>query len=1711
MASNRRASTFTTFLNVEEAKTVDPAFAALERKATASFNRIAQAANRASAASSGSAAIGARSPIGAGVGVNPSQVAAAAAAERTRAVAIQSTSRAGREAAVSSERLAGKLILESNAARAAAASTTQLERALRLTSIAANVAQGPLGPVAGRISAIAVAVRELAGIQLGAVGALAVIGSFAKAADSAADLKNQLRPLYDTQQEVNKAFLESARIADTARVGLGGVVSLYQRLTLAGRDAGLSQERVTRITELAAKAARLSGGPASSQEAGLYQFSQGLGSGTLSGDELKSIKENSLRLAKAIADGYKNVDGTIGTTIAKLKALGAEGKLTPEVVASALERSGARIDAELAKLPATISSSTAKLQNAFTVMINGGDEAAGITHTIADGVNVLAENLALATRAATFLATTFLLMKTSNFVKSKSADIAKWKEETAATKAATAEAARNANQAKVTAAATRAAAAQDVSNLRARRELLNQVVEREKAAATAARQTAIANSQKYNQPGFVGSRSDQAALTQAATAATGRYNEAQARLTATTAQLRTATGALQTSTVSYRGAVQGATVAQNAASAASRGFAGAVKGVLAQINPVGIAISIAISLLIQFATRQSAAARAADELASSQERLARFVDVTTGKILEQSDALRNKELIERRQATQDVLEEYKKAKSGVLSGKFSGPLGTTLNADPRVGKVLDQLKGKTISLEEASRRLKKQLDGLGDSGRGAFAITPTQVYRRQLEQAISGLGETQQLAQNYVQRSAGDQLIARDNTETNRRLAGGNFTRERTKPGETGPAAAARKAAELEAEAARRVARTPLERAKADLQTTRVNRAAIIAKEGEEAYLQQLEGGLTSVRSATAAAKELAKSRSAAGTAAKTAERDAVQDRKDNLSDTTNAKLLELQKNKPNLTGEEFRTQRKAILQSYDDELAKIDASAAASHRASAQAIADEKARQAEMEKGSEQRQEILSAYDDVPRAMDKAAEAVGKLQALIGTELNEGLYTQETADADKARIYEGLRRPITDAIEEQKRGNQVAGLRLRGYDLEANVLERMLDLQRDTGAVTRDDLEAALQQEQVNLRINDALESRQRQTSQILSLANDTRDAFENMLLGLSKNPVKSIKGFFSSIAQNYAQIQARQLTERIFAGADEKLRQLVTGSNGVDQAAEILASSVKTTANAFTPLASANDNLKSTTVELNGAFGKLLNTIQSGGAPQSGGGVQGITAPAAANDDEVYTGPDGDIVVNGKKLRTPGIEDYTKGSAPIPTAKAGYDTLFTGIGKTLDKTFKSGSFFEGIGGGVTTALGGFAQGSAAGGALKMLGVKSSSTGAGLGGAAGAFIPGLPPGVGAAIGGVVGGLLGGLFKKTKKGYANNIMVGDDGEADFTLAGNSTSRKTVGSDSAKGLVSSLQDIAEKLGGGLQTGLNLGSLGQKKDKFTFDPTPGSSSGREEFDTAEQAAAAAMSYALQKGVITGISKASQKIITSGQDMQRALEKATVIESIPKRLKQMVDPVGAAIDDLNVEFTKMISYLKEGGATAAQFADAQKLYDLQRAEAIKQASDTSVSALQDYLDELKGGSSSPFNKKTTYENASQTLSSFRGDINQGKVVDQDAFLKAVDNFKDASRELNGSGQGFFSDFDEIIGLVTKAKGNLSSTQTGSSTALPASPFDTKAVEKAVVSQVDATNSQTDVLSGKLDNIFDALNVLGYSGNVGSLKNLPGFRQAA
>ncbi len=168
----------------------------------------------------------------------------------------------------------------------------------------------------------------LAGLAAAAGGGLAVkyIADAGLAAESA---QVRLRALSDQFGEYNQAQAATARIAETLRLSTteaaDGFASLYASL----RPTGIGIKELEDAYIGFSAAARNSGATAQETSNALIQLKQGLASGVLQGEELRSIREQAPLVAQAIAK-------ELGVTIGELKGLAAEGKVTTDVVLSAL-------------------------------------------------------------------------------------------------------------------------------------------------------------------------------------------------------------------------------------------------------------------------------------------------------------------------------------------------------------------------------------------------------------------------------------------------------------------------------------------------------------------------------------------------------------------------------------------------------------------------------------------------------------------------------------------------------------------------------------------------------------------------------------------------------------------------------------------------------------------------------------------------------------------------------------------------------------------------------------------------------------------------------------------------------------------------------------------------------------------------------------------------------------------------------------------------------------------------------------------------------------------------------------------------------------------------------------------------------------------------------------------------------------------------------
>ncbi|EPJ6683465.1 tape measure protein [Acinetobacter baumannii] len=234
------------------------------------------------------------------------------------------------------------------------------------------------------MDSLSVATRALAGHMAG----LLTVGSAISKMDTYTGLQNRLKLVTNNQVELNKATEDTFRIAQKTYSAWDSVLQVYQRFSDNAKTLNLTMDDTARLTETVSKAVAISGASAEAADAALVQFGQALASGTLRGEELNSVMEQTPALAKAIAKG-------MGITVGELRSVAAEGKITSQEIVKALKNVQDEVDTLFAKTDITIGQSLTLLNNEITKFVGEAGKGSGAAQALSGSIQLLANNLNL--------------------------------------------------------------------------------------------------------------------------------------------------------------------------------------------------------------------------------------------------------------------------------------------------------------------------------------------------------------------------------------------------------------------------------------------------------------------------------------------------------------------------------------------------------------------------------------------------------------------------------------------------------------------------------------------------------------------------------------------------------------------------------------------------------------------------------------------------------------------------------------------------------------------------------------------------------------------------------------------------------------------------------------------------------------------------------------------------------------------------------------------------------------------------------------------------------------------------------------------------------------------------------------------------------------------------------------------------------------------
>jgi tape measure domain-containing protein len=235
------------------------------------------------------------------------------------------------------------------------------------------------------------------------IGAGLVIKGLLELVNTFGNLQNRLRSTGLEGSNLVAVYDALLKVSNDTRGSVEGSIELYSRLAISAKELGVSQQQLIDFTKSLNQAISLSGASSQEAQAGLQQLSQGIASGTLRGDELRSVLEQLPAVADVIAK-------SLGVTRGQLRALGEDGKITAQAVLKAFQQARGELEERFAKTVPTIGQSFQVLKNNVLNLVGAYDQATGFSATLSKGLLLLSSNLDTVARAAIGVSSGLLLI-----------------------------------------------------------------------------------------------------------------------------------------------------------------------------------------------------------------------------------------------------------------------------------------------------------------------------------------------------------------------------------------------------------------------------------------------------------------------------------------------------------------------------------------------------------------------------------------------------------------------------------------------------------------------------------------------------------------------------------------------------------------------------------------------------------------------------------------------------------------------------------------------------------------------------------------------------------------------------------------------------------------------------------------------------------------------------------------------------------------------------------------------------------------------------------------------------------------------------------------------------------------------------------------------------------------------------------------------------
>lgn len=218
-------------------------------------------------------------------------------------------------------------------------------------------------------------------------------------ADELTSIRSRINLINDGSQTTAQIMEKVYDAAQRSRGSYTDMADSVAKLNMLAKDAFSSNDEAIAFVEQLNKQFKISGASVQEASAAMYQLTQAMAAGKLQGDEFHSIMENAPLLAQSIAN-------EMGLTVGQLKEMSSQGLITSDIIKEALFNSAEETNAKFAEIPMTFAEVGQSIQNeliqAFQPVLEqiSSIPQSGEFQALSEGVGVAIRGMAIAAQGS---------------------------------------------------------------------------------------------------------------------------------------------------------------------------------------------------------------------------------------------------------------------------------------------------------------------------------------------------------------------------------------------------------------------------------------------------------------------------------------------------------------------------------------------------------------------------------------------------------------------------------------------------------------------------------------------------------------------------------------------------------------------------------------------------------------------------------------------------------------------------------------------------------------------------------------------------------------------------------------------------------------------------------------------------------------------------------------------------------------------------------------------------------------------------------------------------------------------------------------------------------------------------------------------------------------------------------------------------------------